>query len=141
MYASAWQEIHPIFQSQQRALACRPSAEGVCDVGCGTPQVLLAAGDTFRAAAAEQLAGWAERAGAQLEAAASEKQRPDALLYAAVDKVGAPGASHASPTLGSPRHRGLTTSLAGNRAPPRRCPCPHAGLRTTGAPEPRAALR
>lgn len=50
--------------------------------------MLLAAGDTFRAAAAEQLAGWAERAGAQLEAAASNKQRPDALLYAAVDKVG-----------------------------------------------------
>jgi fused signal recognition particle receptor len=49
--------------------------------------VLLAAGDTFRAAAAEQLAGWAARAGAQLEAASSERQRPDALLYAAVDRV------------------------------------------------------
>ena len=50
-------------------------------------QVLLAAGDTFRAAAAEQLAGWAQRSGAAIEAAASDKQRPDALLYNAVDRV------------------------------------------------------
>ena len=63
---------------------------GVCANELESVQVLLAAGDTFRAAAAEQLAGWAQRAGAQLEAAASEKQRPDALLYAAVDKVGTP---------------------------------------------------
>lgn len=50
-------------------------------------QVLLAAGDTFRAAAAEQLAGWAERSGADIATASSSKQRPDAVLYSAVDRV------------------------------------------------------
>ena len=50
-------------------------------------QVLLAAGDTFRAAAAEQLAGWADRAGAGLAAPSTSKQRPDALMYSAVDRV------------------------------------------------------
>lgn len=50
-------------------------------------QVLLAAGDTFRAAAAEQLAGWAERAGAAIATASSARQRPDALLYSAVERV------------------------------------------------------
>lgn len=51
-------------------------------------QVLLVAGDTFRAAAAEQLAGWAERSKAELAAATSPKQRPDALMYSAIDRVG-----------------------------------------------------
>ena len=55
--------------------------EGLC------VQVLLAAGDTFRAAAAEQLAGWAERSGANIATASSSKQRPDAVLYSAVDRV------------------------------------------------------
>ena len=50
-------------------------------------QVLLVAGDTFRAAAAEQLAGWAERSRAELAAATSQKQRPDALMYSAIDRV------------------------------------------------------
>jgi len=50
-------------------------------------QVLLVAGDTFRAAAAEQLAGWAERSNAQMAAANSQKQRPDALMYSAIDRV------------------------------------------------------
>jgi signal recognition particle GTPase len=50
-------------------------------------QVLLVAGDTFRAAAAEQLAGWAERSKAELAAATSQKQRPDALMYSAIDRV------------------------------------------------------
>jgi SRP54-type protein, GTPase domain len=50
------------------------------------PQVILAAGDTFRAAAEEQLATWAERSGADLVGKRSEKQRPDALLYEAVDR-------------------------------------------------------
>ena len=50
-------------------------------------QVLLVAGDTFRAAAAEQLAGWAERSKAQLLSANNLKQRPDSLMYSAVDQV------------------------------------------------------
>ena len=50
-------------------------------------QVLLAAGDTFRAAAAEQLQGWAERSGAQMIARADDRQKPAALLSAALDKV------------------------------------------------------
>lgn len=50
-------------------------------------QVLLVAGDTFRAAAAEQLAGWAERSKAQLLSATNLKQRPDSLMYSAVDQV------------------------------------------------------
>lgn len=53
-------------------------------------QVLLAAGDTFRAAAAEQLQGWAERSGAQLIARADSKQQPASLLSAALDRVTVP---------------------------------------------------
>ncbi len=45
------------------------------------------AGDTFRAAASEQLAGWAERSNAQLISASSPKQRPDSLMYSAVEQV------------------------------------------------------
>lgn len=45
------------------------------------------AGDTFRAAAAEQLAGWAERSSAQLISASNAKQRPDSLMYSAVNQV------------------------------------------------------
>ncbi len=55
--------------------------------GLCAAQVLLAAGDTYRAAAAEQLAGWAERSGAAIATASSERQRPDALLYSALDRV------------------------------------------------------
>lgn len=43
--------------------------------------MLLAAGDTFRAAAAEQLQAWAERAGAGFYGPKREGHRPDALLY------------------------------------------------------------
>ena len=50
-------------------------------------QVLLVAGDTFRAAAAEQLAGWAERSKAEIAVASNQKQRPDALMYSAIDRV------------------------------------------------------
>ena len=46
-------------------------------------QVLLAAGDTFRAAAAEQLQTWAERSGAEFFGPQRDNQRPDALLYQA----------------------------------------------------------
>ena len=45
------------------------------------PQVLLAAGDTFRAAAAEQLQTWAERSGASFYGPKRERHRPDALMY------------------------------------------------------------
>lgn len=50
-------------------------------------QVLLAAGDTFRAAAAEQLQLWAGRSGVDVHAATRDKARPDNVLYEAVDKV------------------------------------------------------
>ena len=43
--------------------------------------MVLAAGDTFRAAAAEQLEEWARRAGADLVRAENEKQRPGVVLY------------------------------------------------------------
>ncbi len=81
-----------------------------------TAQVLLAAGDTYRAAAAEQLAGWAKRSGAAIATASSERQRPDALLYSALDRVRGAGArwarvqaerrpSQAHPLLGAWRWR------------------------------------
>ncbi|KAK9916798.1 hypothetical protein WJX75_007155 [Coccomyxa subellipsoidea] len=60
-------------------LAHKYGSEGV--------KVLLVAGDTFRAAAAEQLAGWAERSKAQLLSATNLKQRPDSLMYSAVDQA------------------------------------------------------
>jgi fused signal recognition particle receptor len=47
-------------------------------------RVLLAAGDTFRAAAAEQLAGWAERAGCDLFRQA-EGANPSGVIYQAVE--------------------------------------------------------
>lgn len=47
--------------------------------------VVLAAGDTFRAAAAEQLEEWAQRSQAQIIRAPNEKTRPDTVLYQAVD--------------------------------------------------------
>ena len=49
--------------------------------------MLLAAGDTFRAAASEQLEAWAERSGASIHTAANDKQRPDGVLFQAVDKA------------------------------------------------------
>ena len=49
--------------------------------------MLLAAGDTFRAAAAEQLQLWAGRSGVAVHAATREKARPDNVLYEAVSKV------------------------------------------------------
>jgi fused signal recognition particle receptor len=54
--------------------------------------VLLAAGDTFRAAAAEQLEEWARRANAEMVRADNEKTRPDTVLYKAVDRAVAVGA-------------------------------------------------
>jgi len=46
--------------------------------------VMLAAGDTFRAAAGEQLDQWAKRSNAEIVLAEDEKTRPDTVLYKAV---------------------------------------------------------
>jgi len=54
-------------------------------------RVVLAAGDTFRAAATEQLDIWAERAGAQLVKGAEDSD-PGAVVYEAVKQAVASGA-------------------------------------------------
>jgi fused signal recognition particle receptor len=46
--------------------------------------VMLAAGDTFRAAAGEQLDQWAKRSSADIVLAENENTRPDTVLYKAV---------------------------------------------------------
>ena len=56
-------------------------------LGGAGAKVMLAAGDTYRAAAAEQLAGWAGRAGADFygpEGGEAAAARPDAVLFRAV---------------------------------------------------------
>jgi fused signal recognition particle receptor len=52
--------------------------------------VVMAAGDTFRAAAAEQLATWAERAGAELVRGA-EGGDPSSIIFDAVQRAAARG--------------------------------------------------
>lgn len=52
--------------------------------------VLLAAGDTFRAAAGEQLAAWAERAGCEIVRGA-EGADPSAIVFDAVQRASARG--------------------------------------------------
>jgi len=54
-------------------------------------KVILAAGDTYRAAAAEQLAEWADRAGAEL-VRSEEGADPGAVAYDAVEAARARGA-------------------------------------------------
>jgi fused signal recognition particle receptor len=54
-------------------------------------RVVMAAGDTFRAAAAEQLGLWAERAGADL-VRGSEGGDPSAVIFDAVERASARGA-------------------------------------------------
>ena len=54
-------------------------------------QVVMAAGDTFRAAAAEQLGTWAERSGADLVRGA-EGGDPSAIIFDAVESAAAKGA-------------------------------------------------
>ncbi|CAI5521728.1 unnamed protein product [Closterium sp. Naga37s-1] len=54
-------------------------------------KVLLAAGDTFRAAASEQLEVWAERTGASILTAEGEKTRPATVLANAVRKASSEG--------------------------------------------------
>jgi fused signal recognition particle receptor len=56
----------------------------------GGRTVVMAAGDTFRAAATEQLAGWAERAGADIVRGA-EGGDPSAVIYDAVQRAAARG--------------------------------------------------
>jgi fused signal recognition particle receptor len=53
-------------------------------------QVLLAAGDTFRAAATEQLGTWAERAGAEL-VRGNEGGDPSAVVYDAIERASSRG--------------------------------------------------
>ena len=52
--------------------------------------VLMAAGDTFRAAAAEQLTTWAERSGAEI-VRGNEGGDPSAVIYDAIERAGARG--------------------------------------------------
>jgi fused signal recognition particle receptor len=54
-------------------------------------QVVMAAGDTFRAAAAEQLGMWAERSGADLVRGA-EGGDPSAIIFDAIESAAAKGA-------------------------------------------------
>ncbi|MEZ5141346.1 MAG: signal recognition particle-docking protein FtsY [Acidimicrobiales bacterium] len=54
-------------------------------------QVVMAAGDTFRAAAAEQLETWAERAGADL-VRGNEGGDPSAVIFDAIESAAAKGA-------------------------------------------------
>ncbi|MFM8861425.1 MAG: signal recognition particle-docking protein FtsY [Acidimicrobiia bacterium] len=63
-------------------LAAQQTAEG--------RRVLLAAGDTFRAAAAEQLGMWADRSGAEIVRGA-EGSDPSAVIHDAVAAAGARG--------------------------------------------------
>lgn len=51
-------------------------------------KVMLAAADTYRAAATEQLAIWAERAGAEL-VAGKERQDPASVAFQAIEQAGA----------------------------------------------------
>ena len=60
----------------------------LADEGCS---VVMAAGDTFRAAAAEQLATWADRCGAELVRGA-EGADPSAVIFDAVAAASARGA-------------------------------------------------
>ncbi len=64
-------------------LGARESRDGL--------KVVMAAGDTFRAAAAEQLGMWAERAGAEL-VRGSEGGDPSAVIFDAVEAASARGA-------------------------------------------------
>ena len=64
-------------------LAARETAEG--------RRVVLAAGDTFRAAAADQLGMWAERCGAEI-VRGSEGGDPSSVVFDAIAAAGARGA-------------------------------------------------
>jgi fused signal recognition particle receptor len=53
----------------------------------GNQTVLLAACDTFRAGAVDQLQQWADRAEVDMYGPSDEKQSPSAVLYGALDKA------------------------------------------------------
>lgn len=55
-------------------------------------KVVMGAGDTFRAAAAEQLEEWARRADVEIVRADNDKARPDAVLFKAVEYAKTSGA-------------------------------------------------
>ena len=59
--------------------------------------MLLAAGDTFRAAAAEQLEQWAERTGVEIVRGA-EGGDPSAVVFDAVQRAAARGTTSSWPT-------------------------------------------
>jgi fused signal recognition particle receptor len=59
-------------------------------MAAGGTTVLLAAGDTFRAAAAEQLGMWAERAGAEI-VRGSESADPSSVVFDAVQRAASRG--------------------------------------------------
>ncbi|MEJ7585590.1 MAG: signal recognition particle-docking protein FtsY, partial [Acidimicrobiales bacterium] len=63
-------------------------AKGEAEVG---RTIVMAAGDTFRAAAAEQLTTWAERAGSDIVRGA-EGADPSSIIYDAIEKAAARGA-------------------------------------------------
>ena len=66
--------------------------------------VLLAAGDTFRAAAAEQLTTWAERSGAEIVRGA-EGGDPSSVIYDGVERAAARGIQLVmADTAGTPPH-------------------------------------
>ena len=59
--------------------------------------MLMAAGDTFRAAAAEQLGTWAERSGADI-VRGDEGGDPSAVIFDAVERAGARAPTWCWPT-------------------------------------------
>ena len=107
--------------------------------------VLLAAGDTFRAAAAEQLETWAERAGAELVRGAAGSD-PGAVVYDAIEAAKARGHDVVIvDTAGPPAHPaapdgGAAQGAQGDRR--RRCPdAPHETLLTIDATTGQNGLR
>ena len=68
----------------------RPSARSPTSSGWTGERVLLAAGDTFRAAAAEQLTTWAERADAEI-VRGNEGGDPSAVVFDAVERASSRG--------------------------------------------------
>lgn len=53
----------------------------------GNQTVMMAACDTFRAGAVEQLAQWADRAGVEMFGPSEKATTPSAVLYGALDKA------------------------------------------------------
>ena len=83
-------------------------------------RVLMAAGDTFRAAAAEQLATWAERADAEL-VRGSEGGDPSAVVFDAVERAASRGYRPRAGRHGrAPAHQDEPDGGAAQGAPRRR---------------------